>query len=91
MLVSMSQTNKKLALNFRYEGDKMSKPTLEELGITHDTIIIEVEGGLIQEIHNDSNGAVIFDWDNIAVDEELDKDQEEQRLDDMLSAIARGK
>ena len=69
----------------------MSKPTLEELGITHDTIIIEVEGGLIQEIHNDSNGAVIFDWDNIAVDEELDEDQEEQRLDDMLSAIARGK
>ena len=69
----------------------MSKPTLEELGITHDTIIIEVEGGLIQEIHNDSNGAVIFDWDNIAVDEELNKDQEEQRLDDMLSAIASGK
>ncbi len=69
----------------------MSRPTLEELGITHDTIIIEVEGGLIQEIHNDSNGAVIFDWDNIAVDEELDEDQEEQRLDDMLSAIARGK
>ena len=69
----------------------MSNPTLEELGITHDTIIIEVEGGLIQEIHNDSNGAVIFDWDNIAVDEELDEDQEEQRLDDMLSAIARGK
>jgi len=69
----------------------MSKPTLEELGITHDTIIIEVEGGLIQEIHNDSNGAIIFDWDNIAVDEELNKDQEEQRLDDMLSAIARGK
>lgn len=69
----------------------MSKPTLEELGITHDTIIIEVEGGLIQEIHNDNNGAVIFDWDNIAVDEELDEDQEEQRLDDMLSAIQRGK
>jgi hypothetical protein len=69
----------------------MSKPTLEELGITHDTIIIEVKGGLIQEIHNDSNGVVIFDWDNIAVDEELDEDQEEQRLEDMLSAIARGK
>jgi len=68
----------------------MSKPTLEELGITHDTIVIEVKGGLIQEIHNDSNGAVIFDWDNIAVDEELDENQEEQRLDDMLSAIARG-
>ena len=69
----------------------MSKPTLEELGITDDTIIIEVRGGLIQEIHNDKVPIRIFDWDNIAVDEELDQDQEEQRLDDMLSAIARGK
>ena len=68
----------------------MSKPTLEELGITRDTIIIEVEGGVIQEIHNDSNGAVIFDWDNIKADEELDIDQEEQTLDDMLSAIQEG-
>ena len=68
----------------------MNKPTLEELGITTDTIIIEVEGGLIQEVHNDSNGVVIFDWDNIKVDEELDEDQEYQRLQDILYALERG-
>jgi hypothetical protein len=69
----------------------VSKPTLEELGISTDTIIIEVDGGLVTEVHNDPNGVVIFDWDNIKVDEELDEDQEAQRLDDMLLAIARGK
>ena len=69
----------------------MSRPTLEELGISTDTIIIEVDGGLVTEVYNDPNGVVIFDWDNIKVDEELDEDQEAQRLDDMLSAIARGK
>ena len=65
----------------------MSRPTLEELGIDTDTIIIEVEGGLIQEVHNDSNGVVIFDWDNIAADEELDEEQELVRLQNMLRAI----
>jgi hypothetical protein len=68
----------------------MSRPTLEELGIDTDTIIIEVRGGVIQEIHNDKVPVVIFDWDNIE-GSELDDDQEEQRLDDMLSAIARRK
>ena len=68
----------------------MNKPTLEELGISRDTVIIEVEGGLIQEVHNDSNGVVIFDWDNIKVDEELDEDQEYQRLQDILYALERG-
>ena len=68
----------------------MSRSTLEELGITHDTIIIEVKGGVIQEIHNDSNGAVIFNWDDIAEDKDFDIDQEEQRLEDMLSAIRGG-
>ena len=68
----------------------MSRPILEELGISADTIIIEVRGGLIQEIHNDKVPVVIFDWDNISVSE-LDDEEEEQRLDDMLSAIARGK
>jgi|TARA_R100000152_G_C6611413_1_gene65154 hypothetical protein len=70
----------------------MSRPTLEELGITDDTIIIEVRGGLIQEIHNDKVPIRIFDWDNIEVGyEELDEDQEEQRLEDMLNAIREGK
>ena len=43
----------------------MSRPTLEELGISTDTIIIEVDGGLVTEVHNDPNGWVIFDWDQI--------------------------
>tara|TARA_B100001939_G_C16907505_1_gene603023 strand:- start:42 stop:251 length:210 start_codon:yes stop_codon:yes gene_type:complete len=69
----------------------MGRPTLEELGISTDTIIIEVDGGLVTEVHNDPNGWVIFDWDNIEADHVLEEDQEAQRLDDMLSAIARGK
>ena len=74
----------------------MSRPTLEELGISTDTIIIEVDGGLMTEVHNDPNGVVIFDWDNIegGYDQngkETSEEDQEQRLDDMLSAIARGK
>ena len=69
----------------------MNRPTLEDLGISTDTIIIEVDGGLVTEVHNDPNGVVIFDWDNIEADHVLEEDQEQQRLDDMLSAIARGK
>ena len=74
----------------------MSNPTLEELGISTDTIIIEVDGGLVTEVHNDPNGVVIFDWDNIegGYDQngkETSEEDQEQRLDDMLSAIARGK
>lgn len=74
----------------------MSRPTLEELGISTDTIIIEVDGGLVTEVHNDPNGVVIFDWDNIegGYDQngkETSEEDQEQRLDDMLSAIARGK
>ena len=65
----------------------MSRPTLNELGISRDTVIIIVEGGVIQEVHNDSNGVVIFDWDNIKEDEELDEDQEYQRLQDILYAL----
>ena len=74
----------------------MSRPTLEELGIDTDTVIIEVDGGLVTEVHNDPNGVVIFDWDNIegGYDQngkETSEEDQEQRLDDMLSAIARGK
>ena len=44
----------------------MSKANkLDELGISRDTIIIEIEGGVLQEVHNDSNGYILFDWDNI--------------------------
>ena len=65
----------------------MSKPTLDELGISRDTVIISVEGGVIQEIFNDSNGVEIFNWDEIKEDEELDEDQEYQRLQDILYAL----
>jgi hypothetical protein len=77
-------------LLFRLRSKVMSRPTLEELGITHDTIIIEVEGGLIQEIYNDKVPIRIFDWDNIKADDNFDIDQEEKRLEDMLNAIRGG-
>ena len=65
----------------------MSRQTLDELGISRDTVIISVEGGVIQEIFNDSNGVEIFNWDEIKEDEELDEDQEYQRLQDILYAL----
>ena len=65
----------------------MSRPTLDELGISRDTVIISVEGGVIQEIFNDSNGVEIFNWDEIKEDEELNEDQEYQRLQDILYAL----
>lgn len=61
----------------------MSRPTLDELGISRDTVIIIVEGGVIQEVLNDSNGVEIFDWDNIKEDE----NQEYQRFQDILYAL----
>ena len=30
-----------------------------------DTILIEVQGGHVTEVHNDSNGYMLFDWDSI--------------------------
>ena len=43
--------------------DKVEK--LEEFGVLPDTLIIEIEEGCLTEIHNDSNGYILFDWDNI--------------------------
>ena len=45
--------------------------------ISKDTIIIEVKGGLVHEVHNDPNGYIIFDWDNI---QEEDNTQENKEL-----------
>jgi|TARA_B100001093_G_scaffold67402_1_gene57415 hypothetical protein len=72
----------------------MSKPTLEELGIDTDTMIIEVEGGLIQEIHNDKVPIRIFDWDNLKGGyddngEPTTIEEQEQLFNNMLSAIER--
>ena len=33
--------------------------------IAIDTILIEVQGGHVTEVHNDSNGYMLFDWDSI--------------------------
>tara|TARA_R110002051_G_scaffold52381_1_gene99477 strand:- start:1028 stop:1234 length:207 start_codon:yes stop_codon:yes gene_type:complete len=30
-----------------------------------DTILIEVRGGMVSDVHNDSNGYMLFDWDSI--------------------------
>lgn len=73
----------------------MNRPTLEELGVDTDTIIIEVEGGVIQEIHNDKVPIRIFDWDNLkgGYDENgkpTTIEEQEQLFNNMLSAIERG-
>ena len=41
------------------------KNKLDELGICRDTVIIEVEGGVLQEVHNVPNDYILFDWDDI--------------------------
>jgi len=33
--------------------------------IPTDTILIEVQGGHVTEVHNDSNGYMLFDWDSL--------------------------
>jgi hypothetical protein len=47
-------------------GFSMSvKDRLDELGICRDTVIIEIEGGVLKDVHNTPNDYVLFDWDNI--------------------------
>ena len=41
------------------------KDKLDELGICRDTVIIEIEGGVLKEVHNTPNDYFLFDWDNI--------------------------
>ena len=33
--------------------------------IPDDMILIEVRGGMVSDVHNDSNGYMLFDWDSI--------------------------
>ena len=33
--------------------------------IPDDTILIEVRGGMLIDVHNDPNGYMLFDWDSI--------------------------
>ena len=37
-----------------------------------DTILIEVQGGHVTEVHNDSNGYMLFDWDSIGEQDTMD-------------------
>ena len=40
--------------------------------IPTDTILIEVQGGHVTEVHNDSNGYMLFDWDSIGEQDTMD-------------------
>ena len=33
--------------------------------IPSDTVLIEVQGGYVTKVHNDSNGYMLFDWDSL--------------------------
>ena len=44
-------------------------------GITRDTLIIEIEGGMLTAVHNDSNGYVLFDWDAISENDDVERQQ----------------
>lgn len=56
----------------------MNNTQLEELiesGITRDTLIIEIKGGVLTAVHNDSNGYVLFDWDAISENDDVERQQ----------------
>ena len=55
--------------------DKVEK--LEEFGVLPDTLIIEIEEGCLTEIHNDSNGYIVFDWDTIEEQGNLEEKKKE--------------
>jgi len=55
--------------------DKVEK--LEEFGVQPDTLIIEIERGCLTEIHNDSNGYIVFDWDTIEEQGNLEEKKKE--------------
>ena len=38
---------------------------LDEAGIRKNTIVLEIEGGVLTGVHNAPDGYVLFDWDNI--------------------------
>ena len=51
----------------QYKKDQEMDKKVEVLikDISSDTILIEVQGGHVTEVHNDSNGYMLFDWDSI--------------------------
>jgi len=40
--------------------------------IPDDMILIEVRGGMVSDVHNDSNGYMLFDWDSIGEQDTMD-------------------
>lgn len=43
------------------------------VGIRKNTIVLEIEGGCLTEVHNAPGGYVLFDWDNIKEEGETSK------------------
>lgn len=54
--------------------------SLDELGVCRDTVIIEIEGGVLKEVHNTPNDYILFDWDNIKEEGETTNKQGELLL-----------
>ena len=40
--------------------------------IPDDTILIEVQGGMVSHVHNDPNGYMLFDWDCIGEEDTME-------------------
>jgi|TARA_B110000259_G_scaffold65104_1_gene76710 hypothetical protein len=67
-------------VKFAYtEGVKLATEValrkIKEIGITKDTPIIEISGGMLTEVHNAPNGYVLFDWDVIREDDDVERQQ----------------
>lgn len=65
----------------------MSKPTLSDLGVCPDEVIIEIKGGVLQEVHNTPNGYILYDWDIIGIDNEENPEEKEIELHNILNAL----
>ena len=59
----------------------------DALGITRDTIIIEIEEGRLVGVHNDSNGYLLFDWDYIKEEGKKEVKLHLKRLEDILKCL----
>ena len=46
---------------------------LDEAGIRKNTIVLEIEGGVLTGVHNAPDGYVLFDWDTIKEEGETSK------------------
>jgi hypothetical protein len=48
-------------------GSRLMNKEVEDYvkDIPNDAILIEVRGGMVSDVHNDSNGYILFDWDSI--------------------------